>query len=92
MCSTDNKNNINNLQPGETPLGIKNPVGKRLFTLKEASLYLGRGVDSLREMIYSGVFPIIQEGNRSKIWLDVKDLDAWADGKKHYMGRPHDER
>ena len=68
--------------------GIVNPLCPRLLTIKQAAHYLGRGVDSLREMIYAGLFPVIQEGERSKIWLDKEDLDTWIVTKKRFMRDP----
>ena len=71
---------------------IPNPLRPRLLTIKQAAEYLGRGTDSLRELVYGGVFPIIQEGDRSKIWLDIEDLNSWILNKKKYMGKPAYER
>ena len=71
---------------------ISNPLRPRLLTIKQAAAYLGRGTDSLRELVYSGVFPVIQEGERSKIWLDIEDLNSWILNKKRYMGLPANER
>ena len=65
--------------------GTTNPVRQRLLSLKQASKYLGRGEDSMRELIYARVFPVIQEGERSKIWLDISDLDSWVEKKKHFV-------
>jgi len=65
--------------------GITKPARQRLLTLKQAATYLGRGEDSLREMIYSGVFPVVQLGSRSKMWLDIGDLDTWIDENKQYL-------
>ncbi len=65
--------------------GTTNPVCQRLLSLKQASKYLGRGEDSMRELIYARVFPVIQEGERSKIWLDISDLDSWVEKKKHFV-------
>ena len=62
-------------------------IGQRLLTIKDAARYLGRGEDSLREMIYAGIFPVIQVGERSKIWLDLKDLDDWVEHSKEFMRR-----
>ena len=42
---------------GKQAQGICNSVRQRLYPLKDAALYLGRGIDSLREMIYAGVDP-----------------------------------
>ncbi len=59
---------------------------KRLFTLKEAGIYLGRGIDSLRELIYAGELPVVQRGERGKQWLDIQDLDNWIEYNKHSEG------
>jgi hypothetical protein len=64
---------------------FSNPVRQRLVPLKQAAVYLGRGEDSLRELIYAGAFPVIQEGERSKMWLDIEDLDRWIEAKKQYL-------
>jgi predicted DNA-binding transcriptional regulator AlpA len=62
------------------------PVKQRLLSLKNAAIYLDRSEDSLRELIYSGAFPIIQLGERSKMWVDVGDLDRWIDSQKQVLG------
>jgi len=59
---------------------------KRLYTVEEAALYLGRGVDSVREMIWRREIPIVQRGDRGKIWLDIEDLSKWIEGNKHLAG------
>ena len=61
---------------------IDSPVSQRLLSLKQAAKYLGRGEDSMRELIYARVFPVIQEGARSKIWLDINDLNSWIKDRK----------
>ena len=63
--------------------GIPNPV--RLLSLRQAARYLGRGEDSLRELVYSRAFPVVQLGQKSKLWLDIKDLDIWIDENKKYV-------
>lgn len=57
----------------------------RLLTMDQAALYLGRSIYSLREMVYGRVFPVIQAGSRSKIWLDRVDLDNWIGKSKELM-------
>lgn len=57
----------------------KGPV-KRLFSIPEAAHYLGRSVDSLREIIWSGKMPIVRNGRR--IFLDIRDMDAWIEKNK----------
>lgn len=59
---------------------------KRLFTIFETARYLGRGTDSVREMIWTKEFRVVQKGERGKIYLDIKDLDAWIDKNKHFSG------
>lgn len=67
--------------------GITNPrkqpkdsMKKRLFTVQEASLYLGRSVPSLRELIWAGSLPIVRVGRR--IHLDLFDLDRFVEQHK----------
>ena len=50
---------------------------KRLYSLKEAGEYLGRPVWGIRELIWSGKIPVIQDGR--KMYLDINDLDAYID-------------
>lgn len=56
------------------------PIEKRLYTLKEAALYLGRSVDGLREVIWARKLPIVRDGR--KIWLDIRDLEAFVTRNK----------
>jgi len=62
--------------------GIINPLGKRLYTLKEAANYLGRSLWGMRELIWAGDVPIVRaEGNR-KIFVDITDLDKFINRNK----------
>ena len=60
---------------------IHNPVrqklNKRLYSIKEAAIYLGRSVWAVREMLWAGKIPHIKDGRR--ILLDIADMDAWID-------------
>ena len=56
------------------------PMVKRLFNLKEAATYMGRTVWGVRELIWKGRVPMIQDGR--KIYLDVRDLDAYIEKTK----------
>lgn len=60
----------------------KNPTGpvKRLYSIPEAAFYLGRTVDALREMVWSGKLPAIRDGRR--VLLDRQDMDAWIETSK----------
>ncbi|MGA2525730.1 MAG: helix-turn-helix domain-containing protein [Smithellaceae bacterium] len=62
--------------------GIYNPVRKRLFTLKEASEYLGRPVWGIRELIWSQVIPVVKQHGCRKMYLDINDLEAFIEKNK----------
>jgi excisionase family DNA binding protein len=58
---------------------------KRLFNINEASVYLGRTVCALREMLWAGKIPYVRDGKR--ILLDIKDMDTWIEkNKTQYTG------
>ncbi|HUV59422.1 MAG TPA: helix-turn-helix domain-containing protein [Desulfatiglandales bacterium] len=63
--------------------GIYNPLTKRLFDLKEASVYLGRPVFSVRTLIWKGVLPCVKDGR--KLYLDIHDMDAYIEINKERM-------
>ncbi len=84
--ASKNTNNIDTLQDVKDTLRMTNPVRPRLLTLKQAAKYLGRGVDSMRQLIYQRAFPVVQLGERSKLWLDIHDLDRWIDSHKGFIG------
>lgn len=58
----------------------KEPLKKRLFTIKEAAEYLGRSEWSIRELIWGGSLPSVKVGRR--IHLDILDLDKWIEEHK----------
>jgi len=60
-------------------LKIERPV-KRLYSIKEAALYLGRSEYAVREMIWAGKLPYIKDGKR--ILLDIYDMDEWIEKNK----------
>ncbi len=64
--------------------GIHYPM-RRLLTLEEAAIYLGRKVSSLRELVYAREIPVVQLGDRSKIWIDIQRLDEWIDSHEKYL-------
>lgn len=57
----------------------------RLLTVEQASKYLSRSVHSIREMVYRRTFPVVKAGKKSKMWLDVRDLDEWISQEKRYL-------
>ena len=53
---------------------------KRLYSINEAAVYLGRSVWALREMLWAGKMPHVRDGKR--ILVDIKDMDTWIDKSK----------
>ncbi|HUV59155.1 MAG TPA: helix-turn-helix domain-containing protein [Desulfatiglandales bacterium] len=64
-------------------INLKYPLNKRLFDLKEASVYLGRPVFSVRTLIWSGALPVVKEGR--KMYLDILDLEQYVERNKVIM-------
>jgi len=62
------------------PVFHKDRPSKRLYDLKEASLYMGRTVCALREMIWAGKISVVKDGRR--ILVDVYDMDRWIEQSK----------
>ena len=63
---------------------IYNPVSqginKRLYSIKEAAVYLGRSIWAVREMLWAGKMPYIKDGKR--ILLDINDMNNWIEKNK----------
>ncbi len=55
-------------------------IPKRLFTLKEAAVYLGRGLHGVRDMVWKGEVPVVRSGR--KMFVDIADLEAWVSRNK----------
>lgn len=53
---------------------------RRLLTVDEAAVYVGRTPKALRHMIATGSVPVIREGSR--VHLDRADLDQWIEMRK----------
>ena len=53
---------------------------KKLYTIAEAGIYLGRSVWSMRRLIWAGIVPTVRIGGR--IHLDVKDMDRLIEQHK----------
>lgn len=64
--------------------GICNPLSqrlnKRLYSIGEASVYLGRSLWAVREMLWAGKIPFVKDGKR--ILLDIYDMDKWIETNK----------
>ena len=59
------------------------PLIKRLYDLKEAAIYLGRPVFSVRTLIWNGALPVIKNGR--KLYLDIFDMDTYIERNKETM-------
>ena len=53
---------------------------KRLFSIPEAAIYLGRSDWSIRRLIWNGDLAQVRAGGR--VHVDVKDMDAFIDKNK----------
>ena len=60
--------------------GITNPPAKRLYDLKSAGLYLGRPTWSIRELIWAGKLPVVQDGRKQ--YVDLYDMDTYIERNK----------
>ena len=56
--------------------GTSHPLSKRLYTLKEASVYLGRTLWGVREMVWAGKIPVVRDGKR--LFIDINDLEMYV--------------
>jgi hypothetical protein len=61
---------------------IKNPLVKRLYTLKEAAMYLGRGEWGMRELIWARKIPVVKPDGGRKIFVDIIDLENYVEKNK----------
>jgi hypothetical protein len=52
---------------------ISNPVRPRLLTLKEAAAFLGVGIWTMRDIVWSAAVPLVCFGRR--LYFDVRDLE-----------------
>lgn len=55
-------------------------VKRRLFTVEQAAVYLGRTTEALQHMIASGKLRAVRADRR--VFLDLKDLDRWIEQNK----------
>ena len=62
--------------------GIGYPMRKRLFTLKEAAGYLGRGDSGMRELAWAGDIPVVKKEKARKLYFDLYDLDSYIEKNK----------
>jgi len=61
-------------------------IKKRLYTLKEAATYLGRGLFGVREMVWKGEIPIVKRDTGRTMFIDIQDLEKYIDQNKQIFG------
>ena len=57
----------------------KIPIAKRLYSIPEAAVYLGRTVWGIREMVWAGKLACVKDGCR--VLIDIRD-DKWIEQNK----------
>ena len=78
MVTVDLKRELNQrVRKGEE---ISNRISKRLYSLKESAIYLGRGLHGVRDMVWRGEIPIVRSGR--KMFIDIKDLEDYIERNK----------
>ncbi len=55
-------------------------ITKRLYTIPEAGIYLGRSKWSIRRLIWNGDLPSVRPDRR--VLVDVRDMDAFIEQHK----------
>ena len=55
-------------------------IRKRLLTVEEAAVYLGRSKEAVQHLIAAGKLPTVKSDRR--VFLDIKDLDQWIEQSK----------
>ena len=53
---------------------------KRLFTLPEAAIYLGRSIWSIRRLVWNGDLPQVRL--RGRVHVDIQDMDSLIERNK----------
>jgi excisionase family DNA binding protein len=78
MVTPDSKSKLNQgVRKGEE---ISNRISKRLYSLKESAVYLGRGLHGVRDMVWRGEIPIVRSGR--KMFIDIRDLEEYVERNK----------
>ena len=61
---------------------------KRLYSIREISLYAGVSVQGLWQMLRDGEISAVQTKPGGKVWIDIKDIDAWIENHRTFKGKP----
>ena len=60
--------------------GASAPVKRRLYTVDESAVYMGRTLEAMQHMIGAGKIPTVRIDRR--VFIDVRDLDRMIDQGK----------
>ena len=55
-------------------------IRKRLLTVEDAAMYLGRTKEAVQHLVAAGKLPTVKSDRR--VFLDIKDLDQWIEQSK----------
>lgn len=55
-------------------------IRKRLLTVEDAAVYLGRTKEAVQHLIAAGKLPTVKSDRR--VFLDIQDLDKWIEQSK----------
>jgi excisionase family DNA binding protein len=55
-------------------------IRKRLLTVEEGAVYLGRTKEAVQHLVAAGKLPTVKSDRR--VFLDIKDLDQWIEQSK----------
>jgi excisionase family DNA binding protein len=62
-------------------------VNRRLLSVDQAAIYIGRTKEALQFLLASGKLPTVRSDRR--VFLDIRDLDKWIERSK---GNDHGSR
>jgi len=55
-------------------------IRKRLLTVEEGAVYLGRTKEAVQHLVAAGKLPTVKSDRR--VFLDIRDLDQWIEQSK----------
>jgi excisionase family DNA binding protein len=61
----------------------RDSITKRLYSIKEAAVYLGRSEWSVRRLMWNGLLPQVRIGKR--VQADIRDLEQFIDQNKEQL-------
>jgi len=70
-----------NVKASTLQAAVSHPkVVKRLYTIAEAAIFLGRSTWSVRRLIWRGQLPTVRAGRR--VHIDVHDMNRFIESNK----------